>query len=70
MKNAADLLVSIRQFARAGVAMGKVHVERERRLFVDTNHSCYTEGWAAGYLAAMATVEQFIEDTVGDRREP
>lgn len=59
-------LESIVNFSRAGVYMGKVHVEREREMFEKTDHSCYTEGWAVGYLAAMQTVAEFIDKTLRD----
>ena len=57
-------LDSIAGFSKAGVAMGNIHVKRESEIFEQTGHSCYSEGWAAGYLAAMKTVAQFVEDTL------
>lgn len=48
----------------AAVEVAKSHVAREAEMFADTNHSCYSEGWAAGYLAAMLTVAKFTEDTI------
>lgn len=57
-------LRSIQRFTEAGVFMGKHHVETEREMFLESNHSCYSEGWAAGYLRAMQTVAEFVADTV------
>ena len=66
MSASSRRLQRIVAFSRAGVVMGKVHVEREREMFEQTDHSCYTEGWAVGYLAAMQTMAEFIDNALRD----
>lgn len=57
-------LSSISNFTQAGVSMGKHHVKQAAEMFELDNHSCYGEGWAAGYLRAMQIVAEFVEETV------
>ena len=64
--NSKSKLSSIARFTRAGSAMGNIQVNRARDEFDSTGHSCYKEGWAAGYLAAMEVVERFVADTIAE----
>lgn len=64
--NAQRKLRSISNFTQAGVGMGKHHVATEAEMFAESGHSCYSEGWAAGYLQAMQTVAKFVQDTLED----
>ena len=59
-------LESIRRFSKAGLSMADIHVRRAHEEFEETGHSCFNEGWAAGYRAAMETMEKFIGDTIAE----
>ena len=58
--SAADDMESVRSFLKAGQMMAKIHVDRALADF--DGHSCYDEGWAAGYSAAMKVVADFVAD--------
>lgn len=62
----ANKLASIQRFLKAGLAMADIQIRRAQEEFDQTQHSCYTEGWAAGYRAAMETVDGFVGETVMD----
>lgn len=60
-RTAQQELDSVHRFAQAGVAMGKVHMDRAWEELEETGHSCYQEGWAAGYAQAFKLMLDFIE---------
>ena len=55
-----DRMRSIKNFSDAGVGMGKVHRERAYEEFEQSGESGYSEGWAAGYSAAMDIINEFV----------
>ena len=52
----ANKLASIQRFLKAGLAMADIQVRRAQESFDRTQHSCYEEGWANGYRAAVEMV--------------
>jgi hypothetical protein len=60
----AAKLASVQRFLKAGLAMADIQARRAQESFEKTQHSCYEEGWAAGYRAAMETVDGFVGATV------
>jgi hypothetical protein len=64
MKSAEQRLGSIKRFSDAGVSMGRVHVERAHEEFVESGHSCYNEGWAAGFAKAMEIINEYVSREV------
>lgn len=67
--NADAKLASIQRFLKAGLAMADIQARRAQESFEQTGHSCYEEGWAGGYRAAMEMVDKFIGETVMDRTD-
>ena len=59
-------LDSILRFANAAVSMGNIQVNRAQEEFDETGHSCYTEGWARGYLSAVEMLHKYIADTIAE----
>lgn len=55
-----DRLRSIKNFSDAGVGMGKVHRARAYEEFEKSGESGYSEGWAAGYSAAMDIINEYV----------
>lgn len=56
----------IDNFVQAGVHMGKVHMTKALDEFHETGHSCYSEGWAAGFSEAMRIVKNYVAGTIED----
>jgi hypothetical protein len=63
-QSAESRLASIKRFSDAGVSMGKVHTQREYEEFERTGHSCYGEGWAAGFARAMDIINEYVSREV------
>lgn len=57
-------LDSIQRFLKAALSMADIHTRRAQEEVDETGHSCYSEGWAAGYQAAVQMIDKFVGEAV------
>lgn len=57
-------LRSIERFLKAALSMSDLYVRQAREEFEQTQHSCYNEGWSAGYQQAVTMIDKFVADTM------